>query len=508
MASAWEPQEQERVRRPRGRRARHRAEPERDATPPGWQPLSEPRRRLGAAAFSVSPFGRLARTHAATSAGDALILLALAGSLFFDIDPEAARWRIALGLLLTMTPFAVVAPLIGPALDRARGGRRLIIVAAAALRVVVVLLMFSNLDNLLLFPLAFSFLVLQKAHSVARSAIVPTVVRSDAELVRANSRLSVLSTVAGFAIVGPGFLARLIAGGQGVLILAAIVFAVGTAFAVRIPPTRIAREPTTEEEREELRGAGIRLAASAMGLLRGFVGFLTFLVAFDLRSSGAGIEQFGVAVVANGIGWFVGAAMTPALRRSGMAEERIMQAMLSGAVATGLVATYAGGLAAMAIMAFAVGMAAGGGKQAFDSIVQRDAPDANRGRSFARFETRFQLIWVVGSFVPVVIPIPARVGYVIIAAFAGFALFSYTAGTRALRAGRLPPARRAPAWRHHLPKPPAFVLRLQSLVSRLGLWQETEPPPRPADPPVDGPEPRLNRTHDLPPPPPPPPPPP
>ena len=42
----------------------------------------------------------------------------------------------ALYLALTMAPFAVVAPLIGPALDRMRGGRRLMVIGANALRAV------------------------------------------------------------------------------------------------------------------------------------------------------------------------------------------------------------------------------------------------------------------------------------------------------------------------------------------------------------------------------------
>ena len=39
----------------------------------------------------VTPFARLARTHALMAAGDAVIAIALAGSLFFDISPGAAR---------------------------------------------------------------------------------------------------------------------------------------------------------------------------------------------------------------------------------------------------------------------------------------------------------------------------------------------------------------------------------------------------------------------------------
>jgi hypothetical protein len=77
-------------------------------------------------------------------------------------------------------------------------------------------------------------------------------------------------------------------------------------------------------------------------------------------------------------------------------------------------------------------------KQAFDSIVQRDAPDANRGRTFARFETRFQLVWVIGALLPIIIPIPIVVGFALIALVAAVALIWYLIGLRQIRSGRLP----------------------------------------------------------------------
>ncbi|HEY8526997.1 MAG TPA: MFS transporter, partial [Acidimicrobiales bacterium] len=414
------------------------------ASDEGWRPLDQRPRRVGAEAFRVSPFTRLARTHAAAVAGDTLIALALAGSLFFSMEPDAARGRIALYLALTMAPFSVVAPLIGPALDRARGGRRLILIGANALRAVMCLFMIRHLDSLLLFPEAFTVMVLSKSYAVAKSAVVPTTVRNDGELVEANSRLSFLSGIMGFVAAGPGGLASLIAGSQGVLVLALVMFLVAAGFATRIPATRVAKDPTSVEEREELRSSGILLAASAMGLLRGMVGFLTFLVAFELRNDDADPWQFGVALAASGLGALSGSLVAPLLRRSGLAEERILQTLLAVTAAGGILCAYAGGLPGMAAMAAAVGTAAGGSKLAFDAILQRDAPDANRGRSFAKFETRFQLIWVVGAFIPVVVPIPARIGFLIISGGAAFALFSYLAGIRALRAGKPPTRRRNP----------------------------------------------------------------
>ena len=80
------------------------------STPAGWEPLQTPKRRAGADAFHLSPFARLARAHVLVAAGDALVTIALANSLFFDLDPNDARWKVFLYLALTMAPLALVAP--------------------------------------------------------------------------------------------------------------------------------------------------------------------------------------------------------------------------------------------------------------------------------------------------------------------------------------------------------------------------------------------------------------
>src|SRR4051812_38164670 len=103
----------------------------------GWRPLSKPAPSPDELArhFAVSPFARLARTHGALAAGDTAVAIALAGSLFFDVDPTSARWKVALYLLLTVMPFTLVAPFVGPVLDRTLGGRRFVVIANAMLRV-------------------------------------------------------------------------------------------------------------------------------------------------------------------------------------------------------------------------------------------------------------------------------------------------------------------------------------------------------------------------------------
>src|SRR5687767_6497481 len=152
----------------------------------GWSELRRPARPPRAPTFA-----RLTRTHALAMAGDTAITLALAGSLFFSISPNAARGRVALSLVLTMAPFAVVAPFLGPAIDRSRRGRRLMVVGSCGLRAVACVAMAQVLDGLLLFPAAFSVLVLSKAYSVAKSSLVPAAVRGDDELVEANAKLAI-----------------------------------------------------------------------------------------------------------------------------------------------------------------------------------------------------------------------------------------------------------------------------------------------------------------------------
>lgn len=437
----------------------------------GWRPLSSPRSRVGAEAFVLSPFARLARSHVFAAGGDALVTIALANSLFFELDPNDARWKVFLYLALTMAPLALVAPFIGPFLDRAKGGRRWMIVGAHGIRALVCLVMINDLDSLLLFPEAFTVLALGKAYGVARSAVVPTVVRSDEELVEANSKMQLLSGLSAPAAAIPAGLMFLIAGSPGVITLAVLSYAVATVLALRIPSTTVAEAPATPKEAAELRGVGILLASSAMGLIRGMVGFLTFFLLFQLREDPT--WHMGVVLALTGAGGLLGSMLAPKLREA-MPEERMLLTVLAVTVVVALGVARYGGLAGAAIMAATIAIVSTSGKLAFDSLVQRDAPDANRGRSFARFEVRFQLVWVVGAILPVVIDMPLTMGYLVLAGTAGFALFSYIVGQRATHRGEAPPKIAAPLAPHDpATEPPRRTVSVEHHPPR---------PPRPDDP--------------------------
>jgi hypothetical protein len=409
----------------------------------GWQPLKGP--RVGREAFQVTPFMRLARVHAAVKGANILVGLALIDSVFF-VDPEEARGRVALALLMTMVPFTLLAPMIGPWLDRLKGGRRFVIVGACALPIVMSLLMIRELETLLLYPLAFLVLMLDKSYNVAKSAVVPSLVQSDEELVQANAMLTRLGILAPL-VAGPiGGLARFIGesvggftGGQAVLAVAAIGFGAATALSLQLPKVQVASEPTSKDEKSELRGGAILLAASAMALVRGIAGFVFLLMAFRYQE-----DPFVLVVLvggATGVGNFGGTFLATGLRKAGVAEERLLQMVMGLLLGVAVVATYLDGSAAAGLLALAVALAGTAGKLAFDSIVQKDAPDSNRGRAFARFETRFQLVWVAGSFVPVLLTVPLWAGYVVMGGVAAFALVSYLTGVKAVAAGKPPPQR-------------------------------------------------------------------
>ncbi|MGI9606755.1 MAG: MFS transporter [Acidimicrobiales bacterium] len=438
----------------------------------GWTPLREPRRASASGpkngqrprrsslgnGLRVTPFTQLARVHALSAVGDGFIAVALAGSIFFSIDPEAARWRVALYLILTIAPFAVVTPLLGPVIDRAKGGRRGMVIGTLAARAVVAFFMVRHIDSLFLFPEAFVMLVLQKGYSVSRTALVPAVCPHDDELIEANSKLALLSSIGGLLGAGTGALIAIIFGGGGTVGVAVVVFLAGAALAIRLPQVQIASQAADSTEKQEVRGANIILAATAVAVMRGIVGFTTFLLAFHLRAGEDGIDRsepgaavgaamgwlegvdvdgtpgppswhFGVAALAAGIGALLGARYAPQLRER-VPEERLVLGGLLATTIAAFLGAWGGGITGTAVLAFGVGFSAAIAKLGFDALVQRDAPRANYGRAFAAFEGRFQLMWAAGAFIPVIFPMGIELGALMVAIAAGLAAASYELGRR------------------------------------------------------------------------------
>ena len=390
--------------------------------------------RIGEALFGAEPFRRLVLAEVGSVAADVLFTVSLAGSLFFSVSVNAARPRVLLYLVVTLAPFALVAPFVGPLVDRRPGGQRVFMAVSCAGRAAASVLIATHPTSLLLFPSAFAVLVLGKASSVARSALVPWLVRDDAQLVAANARLSRTTTVAGgFVLIAGAGLFHL--GGQRLALSAAAVgYLAASGLALRIPHASPApaTSVTSAVEEVELRRVDLRLAANAMSVLRAAVGFLAFLLAFNLKADSQPSWVYGVAIATAGAGGLTG-TFVAAFARRWVKEEFLLGTALVVpgivAVSATLHATRSGALVA----AFAVGVGASVGRQAFSSLTQRLAPDAEKGRAFARFETEFQLAWVVGAVAAVLTKPSWSYGLAVLGIVLGGAAVLLAAGLRALR---------------------------------------------------------------------------
>src|SRR5689334_17147905 len=213
------------------------------------------RRATHAGGAGRTGLGNLIELNAVNSAGDAFIAVALAGTMFFSLDVKQAQGQVALYLLVTMAPFALVAPLIGPALDHMRHARRIAIAGTMLARGLLCWGMAGAVlhkDPVTLMPAAFGALVLPKALGVSRSAVTPRVLPEGLNLVTANARASFAGLVAApiAAPLGAGLIAVTNAGWA--LRIATVVFLAGAVLGIRLPDhvdtPETAPEPETGAE--------------------------------------------------------------------------------------------------------------------------------------------------------------------------------------------------------------------------------------------------------------------
>jgi hypothetical protein len=182
---------------------------------------------------------------AAASVGDAFVAVALAGSLFFSASVDQARGRAAIALLITIAPYALLAPLIGPLLDRVRQGNRYILMGTLLARGLLCWAMASAVgahppDAVTLLPAAFGVLVLQKAYGVTRAAVTPRLLPAEITLVTANARSNLASLIATSAGAALALGIDKAAGGHGggaawVLRAGTVIYLAAMVLAFRLP---------------------------------------------------------------------------------------------------------------------------------------------------------------------------------------------------------------------------------------------------------------------------------
>jgi hypothetical protein len=294
---------------------------------------------------------------------------------------------------------------------------------------VLCLVMAAHVNGPALYPLAFGALVLSKVQSVTKSALVPSVIMDKGELVLANSRLALISILGGIA-AGPlaaGILR--VAGAPWVLRTATLIFLLGLVASLGLPRAEVAARPETLDDRAALHTRSIIAAGSAMGLLRGAVGFFTFFAAFVLKTQHEPAWIYGLVLMMSALGTGIGSVIAPILRRRTREEWILAGALVAPSIPL-VFAARSYGRPALVIAAATIAAASATGRLAFDSLLQRDGPEQARGRAFARFETRFQLVWVLGGLLAVVLPSNGRFGIFLIALVLLFAGLSFVSAVR------------------------------------------------------------------------------
>ncbi|MDR3034822.1 MAG: MFS transporter, partial [Kitasatospora sp.] len=292
------------------------------------------RRATHAHGAGESGLGKLIELHAVNGAGDVMITVALASTVFFSVPTDEARGRVALYLAITMAPFTLLAPVIGPLLDRLPHGRRAAMAGTMVARALLALVISGAVasGSLELYPAALGVLVASKAYGVIRSAVVPRLLPPGFSLVKANSRVTLggLLATGAAAPIGAGLH---IIGPSWPLYGAFVVFTAGTLLSFSLPPkVDSARGEDTAllaADAQHLHGPRRRSAQPRPGLrtvgpavthalaantsLRCLSGFLIFFLAFLLRvhplAGQSAAVSLGIAGVAAGIGNALGTAV-------------------------------------------------------------------------------------------------------------------------------------------------------------------------------------------------------
>nr|WP_301539134.1 MFS transporter [Nocardioides sp. zg-1230] len=355
--------------------------------------------------------------------------------MFFQVPTGEARGQVALFLGLTMLPFAIVAPLIGPFLDRFSHGRRWAVGATMAIRCFLCWVLATAVvtESDWLFPAALGCLVASKAYGVARAAAVPRLLPPDLTLVKANARVS-LAGIVGAGLSAPLAILASTFGPEWSLRYGFLVFVLATIWAIRLPekvdasqgegelvltgPTeagRTGRRPRTRIP------AAVAFALRANCGPRWFSGFLTMFMAFLLRDNPIGEWRpevlLGLVIGAAGLGNTLGITIGSLMRRLNPAVTVVL-ALLADVVVATLAAVFYG-LVTLVLLGLTAGLAQALAKLSLDSTIQRDIPSRIQASAFARSDTTLQLAWVIGGFVGIAMPLMPQLGLGIAAGVLG-----------------------------------------------------------------------------------------
>ncbi|MGV9857757.1 MFS transporter [Gordonia sp. NPDC003425] len=424
---------------------------------------------------------------------DAAMAVALANTLFFAAATGESKTNVALYLALTIAPFALIAPLIGPLLDRLQHGRRIAMATTFGLRTVLALLIMSNAswnsvtgqlqyDPWVLYPCALGLLVLSKSFGVLKSAVTPRVVPPSIDLPRVNSRLTTFGLIGGTIVGGAvAALFELLLGKvlpihiPGALAWLAVISAVGAYLCLRIPswvevtegevPTTISYHgpvdtppaPVPGEAATDGRGAKAaaraRLGARAIaqtirqplgrtvvaglwgnGTIRILTGFLTLYIAFYAKAQDATHNSWMQLALLGLVGAAAGVGNMigngVGTRLELSNPPRIVVWATAACFVVAVLTAIFGNILVAAVAALVASGTSAIGKVCLDSSIQDDLPERSRASAFGRSETVLQLCWVFGASLGVLLPTALWIGFTVVAVFLGLGLVQTVLTTR------------------------------------------------------------------------------
>ena len=399
--------------------------------------------------------GLSALTYASMTdyAANAAIAVALANTLFFAAATAQSRANVALYLLITAAPFAVIAPVVGPLLDRLQQGRRAAMALSFAARGLLLIVMAAHVHDWLLYPAALGYMVLTKSYGVLQAAVIPRVLPPGITLVTTNSRLAMF----GLAAAGvAGALAAGIAaltGSPGALLCTAVICVGGAGLCLRIPSwVEVIEGEVPASLRSEATGAvgtglvgtglvgtglvgsvrvrqpmGRRVVVALWGnaTVRVLTGFLTLFVAFAVKaqtegSPGRQVALLGVVGAAAGVGGLLGNAVG-ARAHFGKPDQTIVGCVAAG-LTMAVLAALVPGIATAAVTALVAATVSAVAKVCLDAVIQRGVPEASRASAFGRSETVLQTAWVLGGALGVLLPPTYWVGFASVSVLLGLGL--------------------------------------------------------------------------------------
>ncbi|HEX6526930.1 MAG TPA: MFS transporter [Streptosporangiaceae bacterium] len=374
-------------------------------------------------------------------AADAFVTVALAGTIFFSTSVDQARGRVVLFLIVTMAPFAVLAPFIGPFLDRMQTGRKYVLAGTLMARGLLCWGMSAAVNNpVTLLPAAFGILVLQKAYGVVKASVTPRLLPPEITLVSANSRSGLFALAGSTAAAGVAAIVQVSGGAAWVLRVGTLVYLAAMLMALRLPdridvppsatpaaanvpsPTDAPALPpgVSQSQNGQARDRGrwrtltnvgpvVAEAMAVNAVLRAFSGYILFLLAFLLRSQHFGAphhevsNNFKLAALAFGLSAGSLAAMGIGSLFKSRAPQFTMFAMLAIAPIVAAGAAWFFGLWAAVAVEFAAIFCASLAKLGQDSIVQREIGEEIRSSTFSVSETLNQVANVAGGLAGVLV---------------------------------------------------------------------------------------------------------